>query len=42
MKPSNACFWDRDVNQIINLFEMITSVATGMDLVTGNEGVITL
>ena len=42
VKPSNAYYWDTDGNQMINLLKMIASVATGKNLVTGNEGAITL
>ena len=42
VKPSNAYYWDTDGNQMINLLKMISSVATGKNLVTGNEGAITL
>ena len=42
VKPSNAYYWDTDGNQMINFFKMIASVATGKNLVTGNEGAITL
>ena len=42
VKPSNAYYWDTDGNQMINLLKMIASVATGKNLVTSNEGAITL
>ena len=42
VKPSNAYYWDTHGNQMINLLKMIASVATGKNLVTGNEGAITL
>ena len=42
VKPSNAYYWDTDGNQMINILKMIASVATGKNLVTGNEGAITL
>ena len=42
VKPSNAYYWDTDGNRMINLLKMIASVATGKNLVTGNEGAITL
>jgi len=42
VKPSNAYYWDTDGNQMINLFKMIASVATGKNLVKGNEGAIAL
>ena len=42
VKPSNAYYWDTDGNQMINLLKMIASVATGKNLVTGNEGAIKL
>ncbi len=42
VNPSNAYYWDTDGNQMINLLKMIVSVVTGKNLVTGNEGAITL
>ena len=42
VKPNNAYYWDTDGNQMINFFKMIASVATGINLVTGKEGAITV
>jgi general stress protein 26 len=36
--PSTAYYWDTDGNKMINFFKMIASVATGTNLVTGNQG----
>ena len=42
VNPSNAYYWDPAGNQMINLLKMIASVATGKNLVTGDEGAITI
>ena len=42
VNPSNAYYWDTAGNQMINLLKMIASVATGKNLVTGDEGAITI
>lgn len=42
VKPNNAYYWDTDCNQMINFFKMIASVATGINLITGKEGAITV
>ncbi len=38
VKPTTAYYWDTDGNRMINFFNMIASVATGKNLVSGNEG----
>jgi general stress protein 26 len=38
--PNNAYYWDTDGNRMINFLKMVASVATGTNLVTGNQGAI--
>jgi general stress protein 26 len=38
--PKSAYYWDTDGNQMINFLKMVASVATGANLVTGNQGSI--
>ncbi len=38
--PKGAYYWDTDGNQMINFLKMVASVATGANLVTGNQGSI--
>ena len=38
VNPTSAYYWDTDGNRMINFLKMIASVATGTNLVTGNEG----
>jgi general stress protein 26 len=40
VKPNSAYYWDTDGNRMINFLKMVASVATGKNLVTGNEGAI--
>ena len=36
--PTNAYYWDTNGNRMINFLKMVASVATGTNLVTGNQG----
>ena len=38
VKPADAHFWDTRGNQMVNFFKMVASVATGTNLVEGEEG----
>ncbi len=38
--PKSAYYWDTNGNQMINFLKMVASVATGANLVTGNQGSI--
>ena len=38
--PKGAYYWDTDGNQMINFLKMVASVATGANLVSGNQGSI--
>ncbi len=40
--PTVAYYWDTDGNQMINFLKMVASVATGTNLVTGNEGALSV
>ena len=40
--PKGAYYWDTDGNRMINFLKMVASVATGANLVTGNQGSIKL
>ena len=40
VKPNSAYYWYTDGNRMINFLKMVASVATGKNLVTGNEGAI--
>ena len=40
--PHNSYYWDVDGNRMINFFKMIVSVATGSNLVSAEQGTITL
>ncbi len=40
--PTAAYYWDTDGNQMINFLKMAASVATGTNLVNGNEGVLSV
>jgi len=40
VNPTNAYYWDTDGNQMINFIKMVASVATGKNLVTGNQGTL--
>ena len=40
--PKGAYYWDTDGNRMINFLKMVASVATGTNLVTGNQGSIKL
>ena len=38
--PRSSYYWDTDGNRMINFLKMVASVATGTNLVTGNQGSI--
>ena len=38
VKPDSAHYWDTKGNRMVNFFKMIASVATGSNLVDGEEG----
>lgn len=40
--PTNAYYWDTDGNKMINFLKMVASVATGTNLVSSEEGTITV
>ncbi len=40
VSPKNAYYWDTDGNQMINFLKMAASLATGTNLVTGNQGAL--
>lgn len=40
--PTTAYYWDTDGNRMINFLKMVASVVTGNNLVTGNQGTITV
>lgn len=40
--PDSAYYWDTNGNQMINFIKMVASVATGTNLVTGNEGALSI
>lgn len=40
VKPTTAYYWDTDGNRMINILKMVASVATGKNLITGNQGAI--
>lgn len=40
--PSSAYYWDSDGNRMINFFKMVASVVTGINLISGKEGEITV
>ncbi|MFV8268313.1 pyridoxamine 5'-phosphate oxidase family protein [Flavobacterium sp. GT2N3] len=40
--PSSAYYWDTDGNKMINFLKMAASVVTGTNLLSGNEGEITI
>ena len=40
VNPTNAYYWDTDGNQMINFIKMVASVATGKNLITGNQGTL--
>ena len=40
--PTTAYYWDTDGNQMINFIKLVASVASGTNLVTGNEGTLAL
>jgi len=42
VKTKNAYYWDTEGNSMINLLKMVTSAVTGINLVNGNEGAITV
>jgi len=42
VKTTSAYYWDTDGNRMINFFKMLASAATGTNLVTGNEGTLTV
>jgi general stress protein 26 len=42
VKPTTAYYWDTDGNRMINFLKMIASVVTGTNLITGNQGEITV
>ena len=42
VNPSKAYYWDTEGNQMINLLKMIASVATGKNLITSDQGALTL
>ena len=42
VKPSSAYYWDTDGNKMINFLKMAASVVTGTNLLSGNEGEITI
>lgn len=40
--PNTAYYWDNDGNKMINFLKMVASVVTGKNLITSNEGTITV
>lgn len=38
--PHNAYYWDTDDSRMINFLKMVASVATGTNLVSGNQGAL--
>ena len=40
--PTSAYYWDTDGNRMINILKMAASVVTGTNLVSSNEGSITI
>jgi general stress protein 26 len=40
--PTTAYYWDNDGNSMINFLRMAASVVTGINLITGKEGAITV
>ncbi len=42
VKPTTAYYWDTDGNKMTNFLKLIASVATGKNLVTGNQGELTV
>jgi general stress protein 26 len=40
VSPTNAYYWDTDGSRMINFLKMVASVATGTNLVTGNQGAL--
>ncbi len=42
VKPTAAYYWDNDGNRMINLLKMAASLVTGTNLITGQEGSITV
>jgi general stress protein 26 len=40
VSPTTAYYWDTEGNQMINFIKMVASVATGTNLVTGNQGAL--
>jgi general stress protein 26 len=40
--PSDAYYWDLDGNRMINFLKSVVSVVTGANLVTGNQGALTV
>lgn len=42
VSPTTAYYWDTEGNRMVNFFKMVTSVITGTNLVTGNQGTLTV
>lgn len=40
VKPTTAYYWDTDGNRMVNVFKMFASMATGTNLVTGDQGLL--
>lgn len=40
VKPTSVYYWDTDGNRMINFLKVAASIATGVDLVKGNEGTL--
>ena len=38
--PKSAYYWDTDGSRMINFLKMVASVATGSNMVTGNQGAL--
>ena len=38
--PNKAYYWDTDGNRMVNFLKMVASVATGTNLVSGNQGAL--
>ncbi len=38
--PKNAYYWDTDGGRMINFLKMVASVATGSNMVSGNQGAL--
>jgi general stress protein 26 len=40
VSPTSAYYWDTDGNRMINFIKMAASVATGTNLISGNQGTL--